>query len=422
MMRLSKLRFRNFRAFEEWTEIEIKPITVLYGWNSAGKSTILRLLTWISQSFEQESSSPMYMGERSIFKGYMIRDLVHFGNIAEPIGLELYFDSELGEVCLSADLFYRSEQHPIVLMESRLSVDLREIYRIEYATSSQQGNQPYSLIIGSATLFEDFQWRGIIPIDLLLKGYLNEEGQNLLRSLITCIQKVNYLGPHRAVIGINLTPGYLNSIRIGHTEDGFSGSFVPQILFSEYKRGAEAFRRIQRDFETIFPGRELFVNSEGNVFNIKVRVAETDKSALLSSVGEGMIQSLPFVTMCNLNGPHRGSVDMVEQPELHLHPAAQGAILDLFISGQARQGSSYLLETHSENILLRLRVAVSEGRIACGSIGILWVEQFEDGRSSVRRIEVDHKGEVDWWPDGVFSEDFVEVKRLRRAQNAYTPS
>jgi hypothetical protein len=51
---LKKLRFKNYRSFKAWQEIEIKPLTIFVGPNSAGKSSILKLLGLFAQSHLHE--------------------------------------------------------------------------------------------------------------------------------------------------------------------------------------------------------------------------------------------------------------------------------------------------------------------------------------------------------------------------------
>jgi len=79
-----------------------------------------------------------------------------------------------------------------------------------------------------------------------------------------------------------------------------------------------------------------------------------------------------------------------------------------------------LVETHSESIVLRIRRRVAKG-LSPDHVAIYFVEDLGDG-SRVRQIQLDQNGEVDRWPDGLFSESFLEVKAIRRAQRAKTNS
>ena len=73
-----------------------------------------------------------------------------------------------------------------------------------------------------------------------------------------------------------------------------------------------------------------------------------------------------------------------------------------------------LVETHSESLVLRVRRRVAEG-LSPDQVAIAYVEDTGEG-SRIRQIRLSSDGEVDWWPEGVFSEAFLEVKAIRRAQ------
>jgi len=108
-------------------------------------------------------------------------------------------------------------------------------------------------------------------------------------------------------------------------------------------------------------------------------------------------------------------LDFVEEPELHLHPAAHAPLADLFLATAATGRGQVILETHSENLLLRIRRRVAEGAADPDIVALYWIEDRTDGSSSVRRIQILPDGEVDFWPEGVFSESYQEVRALRYA-------
>ncbi len=78
----------------------------------------------------------------------------------------------------------------------------------------------------------------------------------------------------------------------------------------------------------------------------------------LKDAGFGASQVLP-VLLQSLSA-NLGSLVIIEQPELHLHPAAQAILADLFVDCANRRGVSFMVETHSEHLLLRLERRISE--------------------------------------------------------------
>lgn len=77
----------------------------------------------------------------------------------------------------------------------------------------------------------------------------------------------------------------------------------------------------------------------------------------LKDVGFGTSQVLPVVVQSVL--AQKDTLVIIEQPELHLHPSAQAVLADLFIK-KTREGARFLIETHSEHILLRLQRRIAE--------------------------------------------------------------
>src|SRR5438876_805224 len=73
---------------------------------------------------------------------------------------------------------------------------------------------------------------------------------------------------------------------------------------------------------------------------------------LPSEVGAGISQMVPII-IAALVESGRG-LALVEQPEIHVHPALQVGLGDIFLDAATRQGRQFLIETHSEHLLLRL--------------------------------------------------------------------
>ncbi|MEB3198153.1 MAG: AAA family ATPase [Candidatus Sericytochromatia bacterium] len=144
-----------------------------------------------------------------------------------------------------------------------------------------------------------------------------------------------------------------------------------------------------------------------------VRVAPTD-------VGFGLGQILPVLVE---GGGGSGRTICVEQPEIHLHPRMQAHLADFFIEtarlprAEARRGSArrerghqWILETHSEALMLRLQRRVREGRLHPDDLCVLYVQPDGAHGSRVMRLSLDARGEfLDEWPDGFFEDSFLEL-------------
>lgn len=90
-----------------------------------------------------------------------------------------------------------------------------------------------------------------------------------------------------------------------------------------------------------------------------------------TAVGVGASQLLPVVVL--VLGAERGSLVLLEQPELHLHPKVQSRLGDFF--ARAKPDIRLLIETHSEYLITRLRLRVAEGDVEREDLAVLFARQ-----------------------------------------------
>ncbi len=132
-------------------------------------------------------------------------------------------------------------------------------------------------------------------------------------------------------------------------------------------------------------------------------------------VGIGISQVLPVLVMAYGS---QGKLIAMEQPEIHLHPALQAELGDVFIEAAlGERQNTFILETHSEHLILRLMRRMRETyfhkstglpSITPADVSVLYVEP--DGpRSIVREMPLNELGElVKSWPGGFFEEGLRE--------------
>ncbi|HRJ07120.1 MAG TPA: AAA family ATPase [Prosthecobacter sp.] len=133
-------------------------------------------------------------------------------------------------------------------------------------------------------------------------------------------------------------------------------------------------------------------------------------------VGVGISQLIPVIVHALAE---KGAAIAVEQPELHLHPALQAKLGDLFIESALGRGNTFVLETHSEHLILRLLRRIretTEGELPDGKfaltpdqICVLYVEPGEQG-SKILELPVTPDGDFSRpWPQGFFEERSAEL-------------
>jgi hypothetical protein len=111
--------------------------------------------------------------------------------------------------------------------------------------------------------------------------------------------------------------------------------------------------------------------------HIKGRNADTQAIVSLSDFGFGVSQCLPIFVQGAMH--HRGQLLIVEQPESQLHPTAQIELGSYFAELWKSRGVPSIIETHSANILLRLRKLISKGQLAASDVSVAY---FTIGKGS----------------------------------------
>jgi len=144
-------------------------------------------------------------------------------------------------------------------------------------------------------------------------------------------------------------------------------------------------------------GESVSARTRGKL-GVGVEVSVRGRPRDLTSVGVGVSQALPLI-VAYLSVP-KGSIFIVEQPELHLHPAVQARLGDFMAT--ARPDVCTVVETHSEAFLTRIRRRVAEDTLDPSNVRITFVEN--DGRGAITRDLVLTKyGDLSEWPLGFMS-------------------
>jgi predicted ATPase len=147
----------------------------------------------------------------------------------------------------------------------------------------------------------------------------------------------------------------------------------------------------------------------------EVRIQRTAESAsvFLTDVGFGVSQILPVLVL--LFYVPEGSTVILEQPEIHLHPAVQAGLADVFIDAIKRRKLQIILESHSEHLLQRLQRRMAEEIIEPDAVK-LYFTSIEEGKSKLTPLQLDEYGNIHNWPAGFFGDAFAESAAKMKAE------
>jgi len=143
---------------------------------------------------------------------------------------------------------------------------------------------------------------------------------------------------------------------------------------------------------------------------LTIRLRDAHRRALsLGDVGSGIGYSLPV-----LNAVWSKRLSVVQQPELHLHPALQSSMADVLIEALS-EGHRLIVETHSEHLLLRILRRIRDSnripsvpkelRLSPTDVAVYYFDPQPDGSTTVKRLRISPEGEfLDRWPRCFFIE------------------
>ena len=521
----------NIRRIRDFPEIELRPITVLVGRNSAGKSTFVRSLPLIRQSLETRSSAPILWygdlvdfgdinvavgegeNERQAAFRFTISDLRGF-NRAHLYYRDGYYQNRNVQVeCVSIRYSIGARDDTTVLNSIEIKIPDEDI-DILFDFRSHQGTdgeiiingahadflpKTYNVIRINRNLFSPPRFisksiekeggadrlsrpAGVLA-EVLVNAFSNRANRTLsdrtlrrearrvlsenrfdsstisklldssttvtfreiyqhllsdknskFKTQIFSIQRLARVFSVLEILEDQLTEyflnvGYLEPVRAASerfyrkqelevSEIAPNGSNFPMFLASLAPRELEKFSKW---VEEIFG---YGVKVHGTSGHISVQLVSGKRSVNVTDTGYGVSQILPVLGMIWW-AQHRSPISkmprrrlpslqtlVIEQPELHLHPAHQAKLADVFVAAnrtdvdsKVQPGIRLVIETHSEAMIHRLGELVEEGKVSSNEIQIVIFSAQDDLSSptEVSLAEFDDTGALTNWPFGFFN-------------------
>lgn len=241
-----------------------------------------------------------------------------------------------------------------------------------------------------------------------------------------CFQKIKYMGPLR----VEPSRRYIYEDDINSI--GIKGENAPYFFYYDRDKRIKDhyFYDVAKDRfyikeeccmkEAITNWLELMeiknfdVNYNNDVLKIMLNTyADDNVKVNIADVGFGVSQIFPII-LEGLRMPKGGRI-LLEQPEIHLHPALQMKLADYFIA-LAKSGKNFVIETHSDHIVNRLvrRIVEDESSTLRDLVKIYFVEPGLEG-SSLNEVTVDDESGIVNWPTGFFDQTATEQELIIRA-------
>ncbi len=437
---IKELQVRNFKSWQDTRRLHLAPLTGFFGTNSSGKTSILQLLLMMKQTVEStDRRRVLYTGDsNSIVDLGTFHDLIHSHN--SDLALEILLSWELLNTLRVKDPEHKDKtlfeiknlQFDIEIKEETGLPIVRKFtysfdnYKFGMNTSSEKSKR-YEYELVSAGKYELKRQVGKPwPLPAPVKFYGFPDGvsgryinvgflSDIVLEFEGLFGRTSYLGPLR---------DYPRRI---YTWAGDAPSDVGR----RGELSVHAMLAAREKDKYIPPGRQnkkwrlekviaYWLKEMGIIhsFSLKqiaedrkeyeVRVKKTDHSpeVLITDVGFGVSQVLPVLVMCYY--VPEGSILLLEQPELHLHPSAQCWLADVFIDAIKNRKVQIIVESHSEHFVRRLQRRIAEKAIGVDQTALYFCK-MENSRSVVEKLDVDMFGDIKNWPADFFGDEMGEL-------------
>lgn len=407
MITINKIIARNYKAYKE-INLSLSKYNIFIGKNSAGKSAITRLVPFIINSLALDENTPLDFTPMGIDIGATYTDIIHGHFDFKKIELGADFIVNGHEFSFLTEIMYSTEVKKLVVSKF---VATTNKCSFEIVIDEEFLGEKNGIKYTYDSSYVNFKFNGLLPGSDVIDDSYGEDVIEIF-SLINKIKEYNfnlsYLGPFRNELLRTYTRRTLKNNNIG-----IKGENSPYIFMdNEIQSDGDLGEKIKVWMKKNFSGKYFIVKSHDISFSIFCTNEKNETNII--DEGMGFAQILPSIInrhVRDIDGIT--GIEIIEQPELHMHPAACGSIADLYID--AIKNNIVFIETHSKELLLRVRRRVAEG-LNPKFINIQYVSSNSDtGESCIETINLDEKGGVNWWPTGIFEEDFDEVMALNKA-------
>lgn len=462
---ITRLRLTNFKA---WRELQVRFATVtgVFGANSGGKSSLIQFLLLLKQTRDATDRRIVldFGGPESPANLGSYREVVHGRDSSADISWELAWTLPMRRRRITAqsadgksvEFTGREMATSCTVGLSRATgstLSARHVsYRIGESTFRLCANaggtgKGYTLEVSGAHPAFDLKrsqgrpFRIPAPVKThafpqqVRWSYQNADFLNDLEvAYESLMDRIFYLGPlrdypQRQYYWSGASPADVGSrgeraidAILAATAQGKNRQLKPRAHNQPFQQVIAHWLR-ELGLVNRFSMEEIGTGS--NLYQARVSANSAVTSTTLTDVGFGISQVLPVLVL--LYYVPVGSVLLLEQPEIHLHPAVQSRLADLFLCVAKHRNLQIIVESHSQHLLQRLQRRVAEGKVHVPGKGAtspfkissddvrLYFSSVSRGLGKLEDLHLNHWGEIENWPDGFFGDEMEEIAAISSA-------
>jgi AAA15 family ATPase/GTPase len=411
---ITRITVAGFKSIAQEQSIEVRPLTILAGANSSGKSSIMQPLLLLKQTLDAtyDPGALLLNGPNVRFtsteqllsrvNNELSATSFHVGaEISARRALKMYFKRGENRRLDVERTTYIAEKGEYSLYKGMPLSAIHDAFLMQYKAIESD-------ILGN--VWERFRQNIVIDRNRCFLTFLDKQSDFFNFAL----EDSNFVGEYiRRIIhlpGLRGNPERTYPITaVGPAFPGtFDKYFASVIGQWQSENNANKLRKVNRDLARLgLTGGIAAEPIDDTQIELLVhrysRKDEFDPEDMVSiaDVGLGISQTLPVIVALHAANPDQ--LIYVEQPELHLHPRAQSAMAEV-LADAAKEGARMVVETHSSLLLLGIQTLVAEGKLPPELVKLHWFQLLDDGSTQIVSADLDETGAFGDWPV-----DFADV-------------
>ncbi len=445
---ITELWIGNFKSWKDTGDLQLAPLTGLFGTNSSGKTSLLQMLLLLKQTVESPDRHRVlnFGDDRSLVDLGTFSDLIYEHQTHETLRLSVSWklpqklvikDPEMQQQTLftidtlSFFTVIKQQMDDSVYVESFSYSFDTYMFRMDQITGDE-----YVLYIGGYTA-KPIRWQEppppLLPPPIKCYGFPSEanfyyQNTGFLPDFVLAFEglfsRIFYLGPLREYPKPSYIWGGERPSDVGRRGEGAVAALLaaraeglksPRLVKKRrfHKPIEERILEWLQEMELIHSFSLQPIAENRKYYEFRVKKSKTSSEVLITDVGFGVSQILPVLVLCYYVPEH--SIILLEQPEIHLHPSVQAGLADVFIDVVKERNVQIILESHSEHLLRRLQRRIAEEQISTDKTALYFCS-MEDGASKIEKLDVDEYGNIRNWPQGFFGDEIGDLAAMTIAE------
>lgn len=411
---ITRISVQGFKSLYDECSIEIRPLTILAGANSSGKSSIMQPLLLMKQTLEAPYDPGALLLNGPNVKFTLAEQLlscipkISFNNkfsikieINNYLFIENIFElkKETGIKLFCTKIYLGYGFLMEIANDSQVMIKTDPKIRQYYPLKIQQQKNVNPILI-SSTINKSNAERN----RCFLEPKSDKDTNAIFKTFEPFKEKIRQL---IYVSGLRGNPERTyNTTAVGMEFPGIIENYVASIIYNWQFTGDNRISNLKIALNQLGITSRIDARKINDV-QIELRVGrlprgdDANDMISIADVGIGVSQVLPVLVALLVAKP--GQLVYIEQPELHLHPRAQAALANI-LADAAKRGVRVVIETHSELLLLAVQSLVAERQLSPDLVKLHWFTRGDDGMTKISSADLDEAGAF-----GDFPEDFSDV-------------